>query len=645
MSGLVRLTFLAKNGWIWALKKLTTDHSAMIIPGFLKKKSTYIILMVVLIGGYFLFGRGKNDANDQYEIASVERGMLERNVNVTGEIKPAQRIALSFERGGTLFMVHKKVGEHVTAGDLIAELQDVDLQFSARRAQASLAVAQANLNLKLAGATVQAIRVAETDVEKAQASLEKANTDLHNTKITSVIAVQNSELARTIAKKNLDNGWATDAQTVNDAYADLRLALFGALGPMQSAMSAGDAIIGVDDTATNATYKTLIGIGDSGAVTRADTAYRLAKPVKLATEKLVRALTSASSTTEINVAATAVQQSLMLVQTYLTEVQKVLSASISGGSLSETSLASMKAQTDADRTAISTQKATIENAVQATVSAQLGRTTSHDQLMNAYDTAELNVVTARANAETGVASAEANVTIGKAALAGAKAILEQTKAGPRAVDLASSRATVAEARVAAEQAESDLKKLRVIAPVNGVVSEIVPTVGEQIAANAPAIRIIGEAGVDIETLIPEADIAKVMVGQGAKITLDAYGDNVTFEGTVVSEEPDQTVVQDAVYYKARIQIITTPEQQVELKPGMTANVTINTARVEQALIIPSRAVRTDGTTGEQSLRILDAQGKPQDRKIKTGLRGDEGRVSVVEGVQEGEKVIVSEKTQ
>lgn len=615
----------------------------MTIPGFLKKKRTYILLIFVVLTALWFASRGKGKADDKYETAVVERSSLVRTVDVTGEIKPAQRIALSFEGGGTLAQVPVTVGKQVKAGDILAELEDADLSFSARRAKASLDAALANLNLRIAGETTQSIRVSEADVEKAQAAYDKTVIDLQNTKITTNNDVKNAELALSTAQLNANNEGATNEQSIADAYADLRLALLTALGPMQTAMTDGDKLIGVDDTASNSTYRNVLSIGDSTALTNAQTHYKIAKPVKALADQQVRALSAASSQVEIEQAATTTQQALSLLQTYLSDVQKVLAATIPSSALTESDLTTKKAQIDADRSAISTQKASVENGAQAAVNAKLGRTTSQDKLENARQTAELNLEIAKAEAETQLKTAEANLAINQAGLSSAQAALDLKKSGPRAVDLAPLRAAVAEAEVAHEQAENALGNIRITAPVDGVITEIIPELGEQVTPNTPAVRMIGFSDYDIEILLPEADVVKVKVGQTATITLDAYGDNVVFTGIVVSEEPDQTLVQDAVYYKARIQIAAPSEGEIEFKPGMTANVTILTAKAEQTLTIPARAVRTNQDTGEQTLRVLEGD-QPVERKIKTGLRGDEGRIEILEGLKEGEIVIVSEKT-
>ena len=296
---------------------------------------------------------------------------------------------------------------------------------------------------------------------------------------------------------------------------------------------------------------------------------------------------------------------------------------------------------DADRSSVSGQNTIIVNAGQAVTTAELGIKSSGDSFGSAVQNAQLKLDTAISNANTNLNAASSTVAINKAALDSAKASLDLKKSPPRNADLAPLQAAVEQARVAYQQSQSDLAKAIITSPVDGVISQVTPKVGELVNANTPVITMLGNASFDIEVLLPEADVAKAVVGQKATLTLDAYGDGVVFNGSLVSIEPDQTVVQDAIYYKSRVEI--TDTQGKDIKPGMTANVTILTAESDGVFTIQSRAVKTDASSGKTTIQVL-VNGKPQDREIELGLKGDEGLVEVKTGMQEGETYIVSTTT-
>jgi len=612
----------------------------MALPKFLKKKSTYVVLaIIIVIFGWYMYSRSKS-GEITYETAPVEKRDLQQTVEVTGEIKPAARIDLAFKNSGTIQAIHVKVGDVVTTGDVLAELEGQDPRFAVQSAKAALAVAQANLNSRLAGETKQSIHVAETQVDQAQAALDKAVSDLESLKKTTADTVKTAEIALSTSKSNLDNQGAIVNQNIQNAYDSAKTSLLTALGPLQTGLSDGDRIIGVDDTATNQNYSTLLGYLDFGSMEKAKNSYRVAKQSKLTAEVSVNALTHDSTQEQINAAADLVTSAIRDVQSYLTDVQRVLTASLTSVYFTSTDLTAKKTTIDADRTSVSAQDSTVLAAKQAILNTELTKKQTVDQLQNAYDTAKLAYDTAQTNAEVQVKAGEVNVQIQQAALDAAKATLDLKRSGPRDVDVAPLRAAVEQANVAYQKAQQDMTNIQIVSPVNGTISEVIPDVGEQMTMNVAAIKMIGTESYDIEAKVPETDIPKIEVGQNATITLDAFGDEVKFKGTVTAKDPAETKVQDAVYYKIRVQI---EPNGHEVKPAMTANVTILTGEEKNTLVIPLRAIRTLNGTGQRTVRVLNEGNTPEDRNITIGLKGDEGRVEVLSGLSEKENVILSEK--
>ncbi len=609
----------------------------MTIPKLLRRKTFYIGLVAILIiGGAIVRARSKGTAIT-YETATAERRDLVQTVEATGEMKPADRIDLSFKNSGTVRAMNVKIGDKVTAGQLLAELKNDTLVFALRNAQASLAIAAANLNARLAGETPQSIHVAETQVQQAQAAYDKAVSDLEGAKRTTENSIAVSELAVQTAKNNLDNQDAIASQTVQNSYDSARTTLATALGPLQSSLTDGDQIIGVDNTTANSSYASNLGILDSSTVFQAKNAYLVAKTSKQKADQAVNMLTLSSSKDTIVAAGDALLAAVTDAQTYLSEVQKVLGATLPAPGLTAADLTAKKSAIDADRSSLSSQRSAVLAALQGVKNSELTRTQTIAGLKDAHSTAQTNLQSVKADATTKVRSAETVVASQKAALDGAKASLDLKKAGPRAVDVASLRASVQQAQVSVSKAQSDLQDIQITAPVDGTIADILPSLGEQMAPNVTAIKMVGIGSYDIEAQIPEADIAKIHVGQSASVTLDSFGDEVKFNGTVTAEEPDQTKIQDAVYYKIRVQIDPAGH---DVKPGMTANVTITTDEQKNVIVIPLRAIRTDDA-GVKHIRILNA-GVPRDQIVEIGLKGDEGRVEITKGVSEGEQIIVSD---
>ena len=600
----------------------------------------FLIIVGIIAGGwYFLYGRGPQV---EYDTVAVERGTIERTVEVTGEVKPSGRFQLSFEQGGVIKDVFVAVGDEIEEGDLLAELNDKDLQFAMRQAEANLASAQAKLDQSIAGETNQAIRIAEAAVVQAEANLKKAETDYTNIQKTTEDEVKSTEVALKTAENSYFIQKSKQEQAVEDAYQDLRLSAIASIGTLQTALTDGDRIIGVDDKVTNSLYAYLLGAWGSGSVDTAKSSYSVAKNAKNIAETSAKALTPSSSNEAIETAADLVQDALLKTQLFLSDVKDVLAGTISGTALSSTTLEAMKTEIDADFSSVSTQLTTVTGYLQGASTALLTKEETLQTKSDAVDTARLNVEIAKTNADTKVQSAKIAIDVAEAALSSAEATLDLKKSGPRDVDLDPLRAAVDDAEVRLEQAQKNMEKIRIFSPVKGTVAEILPEVGEIVTANQDIIRILGNHAIDIEVLIPEADIALVQADQRATITLDAYGDDIEFDGEVISEEPDQTIIQDAVYYKARVTMNDITLE--DFKPGMTANVIIHAQEARDTLIIPSRAIRTDADTGERLIRILRPDGTVVDSAITIGLRGDEGKTSVLSGVEEGDQVVIAERT-
>jgi HlyD family secretion protein len=230
----------------------------------------------------------------------------------------------------------------------------------------------------------------------------------------------------------------------------------------------------------------------------------------------------------------------------LITVGDVLNSSVTGINLSQTSLATKKTTIDTTRTAVNTQLTSVTNAKQA------------------------------------VADAKVNLKI-KEALYNQALANYNNKINPvREVDLAAYRAALA-------QAIANKNKAIIKAPVSGVVTSLNKKAGEFINSSEEMVRMF-VPHYEVKVDIPETDISKLKLGDAAEITLDAFGDDIKFSGQIINMEPGSTDISDVVYYKVTITI---SDSEKDVKPGMTANVKINTDSRTEALSIPLRAIRTD----------------------------------------------------
>lgn len=157
--------------------------------------------------------------------------------------------------------------------------------------------------------------------------------------------------------------------------------------------------------------------------------------------------------------------------------------------------------------------------------------------------------------------------------------------------LALDRAKLAQQRAALEEARVNLGYTDIVSPVDGVVVSRNVNVGQTVAASfqTPVLFLIAQdlTKMQVNAAVSEADIGAVREGQPAVFTVDAYADR-TFRGRVSQVRNAPQTLQNVVTYDV---VITVENADLALKPGMTANVSIVSARREDVLKVPSIALR------------------------------------------------------
>ncbi len=198
------------------------------------------------------------------------------------------------------------------------------------------------------------------------------------------------------------------------------------------------------------------------------------------------------------------------------------------------------------------------------------------------------------------------------------------------------------ARAAVWTLQKRIKKTTLYAPIDGVVIKKYVDVGELTSMTSPVATIMGEGGFEIKAEIPESDIAKVKVGQRAKVTLDAFSSDEIFEVEVSEVEPAATVIQDVVYYEVTFNILTSDDR---FRAGMSADMDIATAEKNDVLAIPGQAIKSEDGQKYVEIVVINENEEKETKKVdvKTGLRGDDGMVEIISGLKEGEEVVTFTK--
>jgi len=215
------------------------------------------------------------------------------------------------------------------------------------------------------------------------------------------------------------------------------------------------------------------------------------------------------------------------------------------------------------------------------------------------DSQRANVTSAQADLQRAeVTQADARVKADRAKELADKQLipvtdLETAQVAARTADaqVRSAQAQLAQAKATLTQAEVNLQKTIIASPIDGIVIARSVDVGQTVAASLQAPTIFSIAAdlsqMQVKTSVDESDLGNVRDGQIVSFRVDAYPTK-TFTGKVTQIRLDPVVAQNVVTYAA---IISAANPELELKPGMTANVTIEVSRKDNVLRVPSAALR------------------------------------------------------
>lgn len=234
----------------------------------------------------------------------------------------------------------------------------------------------------------------------------------------------------------------------------------------------------------------------------------------------------------------------------------------------------------------------------------------------------------------------------------------QTTSDAAQAGIQSAAATIVQMRGALRQAQTNLNNATIRSPVDGVVISRSVDVGQTVAASlqTPTLFTIAQdlTRMQIETSVDESDISRVRLGQPVAFTVDAYP-NVKFAGNVTQVRNAPVTVSNVVTY---VVVVGVDNKDLRLKPGMTANVAIETNRKENVLTLPAAALRfkpaTDGgkrsrgNTAKSGKKGSDGErvfvpgpdGKARPVGVTTGISNDTVIELVGGGLKEGDQVIV-----
>lgn len=209
---------------------------------------------------------------------------------------------------------------------------------------------------------------------------------------------------------------------------------------------------------------------------------------------------------------------------------------------------------------------------------------------------------------------------------------------------------VASAKEEVQRAQTNLGYATITSPIDGVVLSKSVEEGQTVAASfsTPELFTIAQDLTNMQVVadVDEADIGDVKEGERVTFTVDAYPDD-TFEGEVKQVRQEATTTNNVVTYEV---VISAPNADLKLKPGLTANVTIYTAERKGVLSVPSKALRfTPQMETVGKMKIVDVANAKNKvwtiegnsivaHKVNIGMT-DGTNTQIVSGIAEGTKIV------
>jgi HlyD family secretion protein len=242
-----------------------------------------------------------------------------------------------------------------------------------------------------------------------------------------------------------------------------------------------------------------------------------------------------------------------------------------------------------------------------------------------------NVMRAQADVERlKVSQADAEQKLERAQQLNARSLIPRTELETAEVDVHEAKAQVKAAQASLSQAQAQLKNQKVnlgyttiTAPIDGIVISRNVDAGQTVAAsmNAPTLFVLAADLTQMQVVanIDESDVGRIRPGQSVSFHVDAYPTD-RFTGTVSQVRLQPAVVQNVVTYST---VITVPNPQLKLKPGMTANVSIEIVRRSDVLRVANAAMRFRPTT--EMFSVLNQPSPVELQRNDTGARGGRAR--------------------
>ncbi|UVA78490.1 macrolide transporter subunit MacA [Pandoraea commovens] len=218
----------------------------------------------------------------------------------------------------------------------------------------------------------------------------------------------------------------------------------------------------------------------------------------------------------------------------------------------------------------------------------------------------------------------------------------RTEADALTAELASLDSQISQQKVKVDKARTNQSYTRITAPINGTVTAITTQEGQTVTAIYQIPTILKVADLSMMTIraqVSEADVVRIRAGLPVYFTILGAPDK-RYEGKLRVIQPSPEKINNAIFFNALFDV---PNPAGVLRPDMTAQVSIVSARISNALTFPSVALGEKRADGRYRVRVLDAKGVAHPRWVKVGL-DNRLTAQALDGLAEGDRVVTADPT-
>jgi len=583
--------------------------------------NTSLVLGIAAVGvaSWSVVGRGTKATASTATIVTAQTGNVLSSVTGTGNVVAPSQTSVGFDSAVSSNKVASAavaVGDKVTAGQVLAKVDDTTVAQALTAAQAQLASAQAALDKAQNAVTPDVVAQDAASATQSSLSIQAAEA-----------GVTNAQTSLANDTTSLDAAVAQSQDAYNAAQAKASLDQSNAQASVDNTQAQLDA-----DNAKLATAQTTLTAAQA--------------PVAALTNDKTLCAANTPNPKFVPPDGTACAQ----VGSELTAATQALTAAQNAS--------------DSDTAAVAKDTTGLQSAKASQASTVLASNQSIAQATNAITNAQNNESTKLAADQVAIDNASRQV-------ASARAAYQVTLAGnatkekvPTADDLAGPQASVVTAQNALATAQRNEDNTTLKSPSAGTIAAMTAQVGQSAGGSGSSgssssgssssgsstsgassssgsssglFTLTDLTSLQVKVGFSESDATNVKVGQAATITFDSLT-GVSLTGKVTQLDLTSTTVSNVVTYYAYV-TIDPSDSLTRVKPGMTANVVVVVNHADGVVFLPASAVTARGTSATVNVEIANDPNKTTPTPITLGLRGDSS-IQIASGLKAGDKIVI-----